>query len=100
MDNRQVYSPVRSARLVAGKGISISVSPNPAKDFANLFINGTTNNAAIELINANGQKLLQRSNINSINGIYKLPLTGLSTGVYSLIVYLPEGAYVKKLIIQ
>ncbi len=100
IDNRQVYSQVRNARLKPGSGISIMVNPNPAKDYVNLFIKGTNNKATVELVNGLGQKLLQKNEINASNGTYRLALPGLSKGVYTIVVYLPEGAYTKKIIVQ
>lgn len=100
IDNRQVYSQVKNARLKPEAGISIAVSPNPAKEFANLFIKGTSNTANLVLLNATGQKLLQRNEVNAYNGVYNLPVSGLSKGVYTLVVYLPEGAFTKKIVIQ
>jgi len=100
IDNRQVYSQVRNARLKPGSRISITVNPNPAKDYVNLFIKGTNNKATVELVNGIGQKLLQKNEINTANGIYRLSLPGLSKGVYIIVVYLPEGAYTKKIIVQ
>ena len=100
IDNRQVYSQVKNARLKPESGITISVSPNPAKGNANLFITGTSSKATLVLINASGQKLLQRNEINAYNGTYKLPVGGLAKGVYTLVIYLPEGAFTKKLIID
>ncbi|MEP7142167.1 MAG: M43 family zinc metalloprotease [Ferruginibacter sp.] len=100
IDNRQVYSPVRNARLKPGAGISILVNPNPAKDFVNLFISGSSNKATVELINAAGQKLMQQTEVNAADGIYKLPLHGLASGVYTIVIYLPEGAFAKKIAVQ
>ena len=100
IDNRQVYSQVRNARLKATAGIRIAVNPNPAKDFVNLLISGSSNRASIELLNAAGQKLLQRTDVNTSNGVYNLPLPVLSKGIYTIMVYLPEGAFAKKIIIQ
>ena len=100
VDNRQVYSTVRIARIKPWAGILVKVSPNPAKDFAYLFISGTAGKASIQLINASGQKLWQQSGINAANGNYKLPLQGLAKGVYTLMIYLPEGAVAKKIIVQ
>lgn len=100
IDNRQMYSQVRNARLKPGAGISIIVNPNPAKDYVNLFIKGTNNKATVELVNALGQKLLQKNGIIASNGTYRLSLPGLSKGVYTIVVYLPEGAYTKKIIVQ
>ncbi len=100
IDNRQVYSPVRNARLKPGAGISIAVNPNPSKDYVNLFITGTSNKATVELMNQAGQKLIQRNEVNAFNGVYNLPLNGLAKGVYTIVIYLPEGAFAKKIIVQ
>lgn len=100
VDDRQVYSQVRNARLKADAGIKISVNPNPAKEFVNLVISGSSNRASIELLNAAGQKLLQRTEINTSNGAYNLPLPMLSKGIYTIMIYLPEGAFARKIIIQ
>ena len=100
VDNRQVYSQVRNARLKADAGIKISVNPNPAKEFVNLLITGSSSRASIELLNAAGQKLLQRNDVNTSNGVYNLPLPVLSKGIYTIMIYLPEGAFAKKIIIQ
>jgi Pregnancy-associated plasma protein-A/Secretion system C-terminal sorting domain len=100
VDNRQVYSQVRNARLKASAGIAVSVNPNPAKDFVNLLVSGSSSRASIELLNAAGQKLLQRNDVNTSNGVYNLPLPVLSKGIYTIMIYLPEGAFAKKIIIQ
>lgn len=99
-DNREVYSAVKNARLQPHSGISVSVSPNPAKNFANVVIAGSAGKATLVLINAAGQKQLQRTGLNAASGIYKLPVSGLPKGVYNLVVYLPEGAFVKKIILD
>ena len=100
IDNRQLYSVVRNARISQSAGIVLSVSPNPAKDFVNLFISGTTNNARIEMINASGQKIKQKDNINAFDGVYKLPLNGIAKGAYNIVVHLPEGTYTTKIIVE
>ncbi|MEP7109051.1 MAG: M43 family zinc metalloprotease [Ferruginibacter sp.] len=100
IDNRQVYSPVRNARLKPGPGISIGINPNPVKDYVNLFITGTANKATIELINSSGQKLIRKNDVNAFDGAYNLQLKGLASGVYTIVVYLPEGAFARKLIVQ
>ncbi|MEJ7589373.1 MAG: T9SS type A sorting domain-containing protein, partial [Ferruginibacter sp.] len=99
-DNKHLFSPVRDARLKPGAGISISVSPNPVKGQANLYIIGTTQKANVELINTAGQKILRQDGVNAVDGIYKVPLYGLASGVYTIMVYLPEGVFTKKIIVQ
>ena len=100
INDRQEYSVVRNARISKSDGIVLTVSPNPAKDFVNLFISGTTNKASVELINATGQKILQKNNVNAFDGIYQLPLKGSVKGTYHVVVYLPEGTYSTKIIVE
>ena len=100
INSRQEYSVVRNARISKSDGIVLTVSPNPAKDFVNLFISGTTNKANIELINATGQKILQKNDVNAYDGIYQLPLKGSAKGTYNVVVHLPEGTYSTKIIVE
>lgn len=100
INNRQVYSNIRNARIGKGAGIELTVSPNPAKDYVNLFISGTTNKATVEIINASGQRIQQQNNISASNGVYKLLLKGVAKGNYNIVVHLPEGAYTARMIVE
>ena len=100
IDSRQVYSGIRNAHTSRDAGIALSVSPNPAKDHVNLFISGTTNNASVEVINAAGQKIVQKNNINAFDGVYKVALDGVAKGTYNIVVHLPEGTYYTKIIVE
>ena len=100
IDNRQQYSPIRSARLTPATGVVITVSPNPVKDQANIYITGTQGKATIELLNHLGQKLLQKTGVDAFSGAYNLHLPALSKGVYTIMLYLPEGKFAKKIIVQ
>ncbi|MEO6730578.1 MAG: M43 family zinc metalloprotease [Ferruginibacter sp.] len=100
VDNRQTHSAIRSARLKADTHITIAVNPNPAKGFVNILINGTSNKASVELMNSLGQKLLRLNNVIAVNGVYKLPLSDFPKGTYTVVVYLPEGIFSKKIIIE
>ncbi len=100
IDSRQVYSGIRNAHTSRDAGITLFVSPNPAKDHINLFISGTTNNASVEVINAAGQKIVQNNNINAFDGVYKIALGGIAKGAYNIVVHLPEGTYYTKVIVE
>lgn len=100
IDNRELYSEIRNARISQAAGIVITVSPNPAKDFINLFITGTSNKASIELINSTGQQIKQKDEVNAFDGVYKLALGNIAKGTYHVIVHLPEGSFTKKIIVE
>jgi hypothetical protein len=100
VNNQKQYSVVRNARINPSSTIVLSVNPNPAKDFINLFISGTSNKASVELINASGQKIIRKNGVNPFDGIYKLSLKGLTSGTYTVVVYLPEGVYTMKAIVE
>ena len=100
INNRQVYSDIRNARIGKGDGIVLTVSPNPATDYVNLFISGTTNKATVEMISASGQRIQQQNNISTSNGVYKLSLNGVAKGNYNIVVHLPEGTYTTRMIVE
>jgi len=97
-DNREELSVVRQARI-SKQGISVTVSPVPAKDVMNVYINGTTQTADIYLINAQGQLVKKWSRINAFNTAYGLKVADLPTGIYTLHVQLPDEKIVKKILI-
>ena len=99
-DNQQQYSIIRNARINQSAVVALTISPNPAKDFLNLFISGTSNLASVELINALGQKIIQKNQVNAFGGIYQLALKGVARGIYTVVVQLPEGMYTAKAIIE
>ncbi len=98
-DNREELSVVRQARI-SKQGISVTVSPVPAKDIVNVYINGTTQTANIYLINAQGQLVKNWSRINAFNSAYGLKVADLPTGIYTLHVQLPDEKIVKKILIE
>ena len=100
INNGQQYSVVRSARTGKIAGIVLSVSPNPARGFINLFITGTSNKANVEIVNSAGQVMLRKNEISAFDGIYQLPLNGIVKGHYNVLVYLPEGTFTTKIIIE
>ncbi len=98
-DNREELSVVKQARI-SKQGISVTVSPVPAKDIVNLFINGTLQTATVYLINAQGQLVKKWSSINACNSAYGLKVGELPTGIYTLHVQLSDEKIVKKILID
>ncbi len=100
-DNGQIFSLIKNATIIqASKNIVISLSPNPAPDYVNLFISGTANVAAIEIINAIGVKIIQKNNVNAFDGPYKISLGYIAKGVYTIVVHLTEGTFTKQFIVN
>ena len=99
-DGRETLSPIRNARIGSDAGIEIALSPNPARDYINIFIRGTANKATIQLMNAAGQKLKQVNNVNAYDGVYNLSLPAMAKGAYNIVIVLPEGTYTKKMIVE
>ena len=98
-DNQEELSVVRQARI-SKQGITVTVSPVPAKNVVNIYINGTTQTATIYLINAQGQLVKNWSRINTLNSAYVLKVDDLPTGIYTLHVQLPDEKIVKKILIE
>ncbi|MBL0358979.1 MAG: T9SS type A sorting domain-containing protein [Chitinophagaceae bacterium] len=99
INNREDLSSVRQARI-SKQGVTVTVSPVPAKDVMNVYINGSTQTAAIKLVNAQGQLVKSWSNVNAGNSAYGLDVSNLPPGIYILNVTLPEQNIVKKIMIQ
>jgi hypothetical protein len=100
MDNSEIFSVIRNAIVNESGGIIFTVSPNPASGYINVFVAGTTSEATVKIFNMAGQKVFQKENINTFNGPYRITLPTLLKGVYNVIAYLPEGNFVKRIIVE
>ena len=100
-DNGQIFSLIKSATIIqSAKKIVISLSPNPAPDYVNLFVSGTANAASVVIINSIGAKIIQKDNINTFDGPYKIALGNIAKGIYNVIVILPEGTFTKQFVVN
>ena len=100
-DNGQIFSEIKSATIIqSSKKIVLSLSPNPAPDYVNLFISGTANVASVVVINSIGAKIIQKIGVNAFDGPYKIPLGYIAKGIYRVIVILPEGTFTKQFVIN
>lgn len=98
-NGRESIFPVRQASI-SKMGITVTVSPVPAKDVMNVFVKGSVQNASINLVNAQGQLIKTWSNVNASNSAYALNVASLPGGVYVLNIILPEEKIVKKVMIE
>lgn len=98
IDNHFVLSDIRQAKI-KGSDISISLSPNPAKDLVKLFVAGSGSMADITLYNAQGQ-LVRNWNKMNVSGVTTLDISGLAKGMYIFNVQVAGQTKVEKLIIQ
>ena len=100
-DNGQIFSVIKTATIIqTAKNIVISLSPNPAQDYINLFVSGSTSFANVEVINSTGQKVILKTTVNAFDGPYKISLGYLNKGIYTVVVQLAEGTYTKQFIVN
>lgn len=96
MNSRFDYSLVRTAFFSAG--FDLAVTPNPAKEFINIYVSKNTNNkASISLTDMNGKVLKQ---FTSSNSFIQISTNGMAKGLYILKVIEGEDVSVKKVLLQ
>ncbi|RYZ30778.1 MAG: T9SS type A sorting domain-containing protein, partial [Chitinophagaceae bacterium] len=98
LDNRSVFSATRQAKI-SETDLTISLSPNPAKDQLRIFVSGIKLPADVSLVNAKGQTVGKWRNVN-LTSPYSISLDRFARGYYTLIVHLPDGDKTEQVIIQ
>ena len=94
-------SDIRQAKIKGDGIITITVSPNPARDKIRVFAGGSLQPANITLLNVDGKKVRDWMGINiSSNNTHSLDVSGLAKGVYLLTIKIENEKKVQKLIIQ
>ena len=98
-DGKYTYSDVESIRL--GTVTSVSLYPNPAHDYVNVTLGGTTGETMlIRLFNQNGQVLQEKSVTNAGGTIVPLAVSSYPNGDYIIVVSAADGSrQVSKLMI-
>ncbi len=100
LDGAYDYSDVVSASL-KGKGMDISLLPNPTKDLVNVFVvNAVKENIQINVYNIQGQVVLNRRVTIRENNMIELDIKDLTSGVYMLKVGDEMNYIIKKLIVK
>ncbi|MEO8771919.1 MAG: T9SS type A sorting domain-containing protein [Ferruginibacter sp.] len=96
INSRFDYSITRTAFFSAD--FEVAVTPNPAKDFINIYISKNSNSiATISLTDMNGKTLQHFTNANSF---IQISTSGMAKGMYILKVIDGDNVSVKKVMLQ
>ncbi len=98
IDNREKLSEIMQAKI-KGTDITVTVSPNPAKDLVKLFVSGSAGTTDINLVNAEGQVVRNWKQVNT-NAPVSLDIKGMASGMYILQLITPQSTRIEKLIIK
>jgi len=89
-DGKIAYSTVKAVRI--GLISSVSIYPNPAKDYVNVVLSGDASvSANIRLINESGQLLMEKNVSNAGGTIVPLSVSGYPQGNYLVLVTGSDG---------
>ncbi len=89
-DGKTAYSTVKAVRI--GLISSVSIYPNPAKDYVNVVLTGDASvSANIRLINQSGQLLMEKNVSNAGGTTVPLSVSGYPQGNYLIIVTGSDG---------
>ncbi|MEP6949807.1 MAG: lamin tail domain-containing protein [Ginsengibacter sp.] len=95
-DNKFVYSEIRAVSFA--RNYLVVISPNPAKDFINIFLTKNSNSpVTIQLIDINGRIV---SSINTNDVSIKMNVQKLSSGTYFVKVIAGNNVNTQKISIQ
>lgn len=84
------YSPVKTVRL--GAIASVSVYPNPARNFVNVTLGNASGFTLIRLYNQGGQLLQEKSTNNPGGTVVPLSVSGYPEGNYIVVVTGADGS--------
>lgn len=99
LNGATAYSTVKAVRI--GLATSVSVYPNPASNYVNVVLGGsTTGNVTIRLMNSSGQLLMEKTVSNAAGTTVPLTVSNLPQGNYLIVVVGSDGTQqVNKLLI-
>jgi hypothetical protein len=89
-DGHYAYSAVKSIRM--GVITSVSVYPNPARDFVNVTLGNASGFTLIRLYNQGGQLLQEKSLNNPGGSIIPLAVSNYPEGNYIVVVTGADGS--------
>jgi hypothetical protein len=89
-DGKYAYSAVKTIRT--GTITSVSVYPNPARDFVNVTLGNASGFTLIRLYNQGGQLLQEKSANNPGGTVVALPVSGYPEGNYIIVVTGADGS--------
>lgn len=96
-DNKQELSKVLN--VILGSGVTVSFSPNPAKDVVNITLNNVREQVLIQLVDING-KIVAQQLVNNGATRTALKLNAVSKGLYLLKIIDNKTVITEKLMIQ
>jgi hypothetical protein len=96
---RETLSEIRQAKI-KDNNISISISPNPAKNLVKIFISGAKTKSDISLFNAKGQHVKSWNQVNLTEAATNLDISNIAAGIYLLHITNEASSFVEKLIIN
>jgi len=99
LDGRGALSDIRQAKIKGTGLISITLSPNPAKDQVKLFAAGVATSSDVQLFNAEGQLVRSWKRLN-LGTLTTLDISGLAKGIYIFNIVTGDQKKVEKLIIN
>jgi hypothetical protein len=99
-DGNYAYSVVKAIRM--GLISSVSIYPNPARDYVNVTLSGSvTPSVNIRLISQSGQLLMEKQVDNAVGTTVSLPVSSYPQGNYLILVTGTDGVQqVSKLLIS
>lgn len=98
VDSRSQLSNIRQAKISESR-VVVTLSPNPSRDQAKLFVSGVAKPVNVSLLNAKGQTVARWSQVNLATP-YTLNVSRFAKGHYTLVIHLEEGDKTEQLIIQ
>ncbi len=99
-DNRETLSEIRSARIEKTSGLAVTIHPNPAHTYVQVFVSGLTGSASLVLINVDGKIVRNWQQPGTAGTPYRLDITGLPPGLYFIRAETGLENKVGKLVIQ
>ena len=99
LDGKEKLSAVRNAKIEK-LVVSVTITPNPAKNSIKVFVAGTNSLADIYVVNMQGQVLRSFKQVNGSNTAATLNISGLPVGMYVVNIALPNETRREKLIIE
>jgi len=95
-DGMKTYSSIVSINI--NKNISLTIFPNPAKDFINIQADGTIGNALLLITDMAGHTVL--STKLQDKQLQQIPLGSLAKGIYTATIFTVSGKQTKEIVIR
>jgi hypothetical protein len=98
--NKTRLTPATSLDYVASSKVEMALYPNPASNLVSVLFDANGEASQINVLNLNGQLVLQNNEINSSSILHNINVSGLNQGVYVVEVKTSKGSATQKLVIN